>query len=206
MIYDQNADESLELPDELRQLQTSLAQLKPSPTGTSAGNMLFAAGVTAGISRQGASTGPEKRLIRPVRWRSFLAGLGSGVLSAVIAVCSLSMLGRHSGDSVQSAEPNTQSDLLDPAAIETPEMMPPSPDHLSPSGLVSSEVRSLDRSPNRKTPGELDVDGLSPVMKRLWNRTILSQSELHISGTTSKFATHEQFSREELRKIAAEVL
>lgn len=70
-----------ELPDDLRRLQSSLAHLEPSNVQISSAEMLFAAGLAAGVKHHETTSSNQ----RSGRWGSLTIGISTGIITALIA-------------------------------------------------------------------------------------------------------------------------
>ena len=187
-----------ELPNDLQKLESSLAQLQPSEIQPTSAEMLFAAGLAAGVKRQ-TNVPPNRSLLR---WSTFAAGIGTVIMTALIARRLLSPpidsiddshhVVDHDGHAASVDQSPAEDVTTDPTAVVTED------------AIVNrgSNGASLSAESYR----ELPWSEVSSVEQQIWGRVGRNDLDGESIDIPVKPVNFNYLTAHELRKLAAETL
>ena len=187
-----------ELPDDLQKLESSLAQLQPSEIQPTSAEMLFAAGLAAGVKRQ-TNVPPNRSLLR---WSSFAAGIGTGIMTALIATRLLSPSIDSIVDSHHVVDHDGHAASLDQSPVEDVTT--------DPTAVVSEDaivnMGSNEASLSAEVYSELPWSELSLAEQQIWGRVGRNDLEGESIDVPVRPVNFNYLTAHELRKLAAEIL
>ena len=187
-----------ELPDDLQKLESSLAQLQPSEIQPTSAEMLFAAGLAAGVKRQ-TNVPPNRSLLR---WSSFAAGIGTGIMTALIATRLLSPSIDSIVDSHHVVDHHGHAASIDQSPVEDVTT--------DPTPVVSEDaivnMGSNEASLSAEVYSELPWSELSLAEQQIWGRVGRNDLEGESIDVPVRPVNFNYLTAHELRKLAAEIL
>ena len=184
----------IELPDDLQQLESSLAQLQPSDTQCTSAEMLFAAGWAAGVKRQ-PNVPPSRR---SGRWANFTAGIGTGIMTALIATRLLSPPFDSIVDSHAVVDRHVHAPSAEPSSAEDVTIA------FTEGSMVNMD--SDGASPTAESYRELPWSEASSVEQQIWGRVGGNDLAGESIDVPVRPVNFNYLTACELRRLAAETL
>lgn len=187
-----------DLPEDLQQLESSLATLQPAGVQSTSAEMLFASGLSAGVKQTKAN---QSTVNNRSRWQvasfpSFVAGTVAGMASAAIA---LKLLFAPVASGVDSQAATTAKVNAHPVQAINNSIAGATVQRETDWAKASD---GIDSAPGRS---ELDRE-LSPVIQKIWNRIDRQSIGNESTETAVGAVTFNYLTVYELRKLAAETL